>query len=134
LVKDKFRPKVDVKKREELQSLIRDLQPKVRDDKLLAEKTKIEGQRNLEKLHQMMGELRAKGKLKKASTPPSPTKLSKQFPLHQLPDRPEIKPHSQQRIIHPQEPFLITGHVQPEPQLCNPNLTASQKTVAIGRP
>jgi hypothetical protein len=76
LVKDKFRPKVDVKKREELQNLIRDLQPKVKDDKLLAEKTKIEGQRNLEKLHQMMGELRAKGKLKKASTPPSPTKLS----------------------------------------------------------
>jgi hypothetical protein len=47
LVKDKFRPKVDLKKMEELQSLIRDLQPKVRDDKLLAEKTKIEGQRNL---------------------------------------------------------------------------------------
>lgn len=47
LVKDRFRPKVDLKKREELQNLIKDLQPKVKDDKLLAEKTKIEGQRNL---------------------------------------------------------------------------------------
>ena len=69
VVKSKFVPKIDQKKKEELQMLINDLRPKIKDDKLVAEKTKMEGYRNLEKLHQLMGEMRAKGKLKKPQTP-----------------------------------------------------------------
>ncbi len=47
IVKSKFVPKIDPRKKEEMQTMIKDLAPKMKDDKLVAEKTKMEGQRNL---------------------------------------------------------------------------------------
>lgn len=65
MVKDKFVPKIDSQKKEELQKLINSQAPKFKDDNEIAIKTKMEGQKNLEKLHLLIGDLRAKGKIRK---------------------------------------------------------------------
>lgn len=61
-------PKIDVRKKEELEGLIRGMEVRVRGDREVAERTRMEGERNLEKLHRLVGEMRAKGRLKKTST------------------------------------------------------------------
>ena len=67
-VKLNFVPKIDEKKHEELEQLMKSLSTKPKNIKN-SRQYMDEGKRNLEKLHLLIGELKAKNKIKEKIAP-----------------------------------------------------------------